>query len=368
MIDLSRIMQLGKQIVAEFSEKNVTFMAAGIAYNAFVSLAPILLVLLLAISVLGGGFEDRIVMVAQDSLPGPIADIVVEIFQGDSAASGVSVVGLIVLIWGSLKIFRGLDTAFSEIYETTKENSFTDQLIDALTVFMAIAVAIVATVGVTAAFAALSDTIPFIGVLTPLVLVGGLVIAFVPMYYRFPDVDVDWLHVLPGAVFAAVGWAVFQALFQVYLAATSGSSENFFGGVIVIVTWLYFSGLVLLLGAVINAVLGGYPSGEAGGVGRGAARDETTRESRYETVYEGTLTHDELDEYLKALQEDLTRRYEDMRPTASDEGASQRPQPTGEITVVEQSNFDGDKQIWEVSLRWQATTDESGGHPSATED
>ena len=328
MVDLSRIVQTGKQIATEFSEKNVTFMAAGIAYNAFLSLAPLLLVLLLAISAVGGGLEDRIIALAQGSLPGPIADVIVEIFQGDSAASGASVVGLVVLIWGSLKIFRGLDTAFSEIYETTEENSFVDQLIDALIVFIAIVVAIVATVGVTAVFATLSDTIPFIGVLTPVVLVGGLIIAFVPMYYRFPDTDVNWPHVLPGAVFAAIGWAIFQALFQVYLAATGGGSENFFGGVIVIVTWLYFSGLVLLLGAVINAVLGEYSSGEAGGVGRGAAKDETTRKPGYETLYEETLTRDELATYLKALREDLTGRYEEMRPTVSDDGVGQRPRPT----------------------------------------
>ena len=30
-----------------------------------------------------------------------------------------TVVGLVVLLWGTLKIFRGLDTAFSEIYGTT---------------------------------------------------------------------------------------------------------------------------------------------------------------------------------------------------------------------------------------------------------
>ena len=71
---------------------------------------------------------------------------------------------------------------------------------------------------------------------------------------------------------------------------------------------MYFSGLILLLGAVINAVLGGYASGAAGGVGQGAATDETTRTTGGETTYEETLTREESAKYLKALCEDLTGR------------------------------------------------------------
>lgn len=359
MVDLSRSIQTGRRVISEFSEKNVTFLAAGIAYNAFLSLAPILLVLLLTISLVGGGLEERITDLAQGSLPGPIADVIVEIFRDDSTSPGASIVGLVILIWGSLKIFRGLDTAFSEIYETTAENSFIDQLIDALIVLIAILTAIVATVGVTALFTMLSDTLPFIGILTPVILIGGLVIAFAPMYYRFPDANVDWPHVLPGAVFAAVGWAAFQALFQVYLAATGGGSENFFGGVIVIVTWLYFSGLVLLLGAVINAVLGGYSSGQAGGIGQAAMEDERPRGSQTETKYETVLSPDDVDEYLDALHKDLTTDSDSRPSTTRDGEIGQRPRPVSDIDVVERLSSEEDEQIWEVSLRWRTSSGES---------
>lgn len=354
------IVQTGKGIASEFSEKNVTFMAAGIAYNAFISLAPILLILLLIVSAVGGGLEERIIAIARNSLPRPIADVIAGVFQGDSASSGASVVGLLVLIWGTLKIFRGLDTAFSEIYETTGKNSFVDQVMDGLVVLVSVLVAIVATVGVTAAFAVLSDTLPYVGVLTPVVLVVGLVIAFLPMYYRFPDVDVDWKHVLPGVVFAAVGWAAFQALFQVYLSFTGGSSGSLFGGVIVIITWLYFSGLVLLLGAVINAVIGGYSSGKAGGVGQGA--------SSYETKREEVLDRDQLADYLRELREELTGHYEEMCPAIGAERTDRYPQPDDDIEVIEQSSRDGDEEKWTVAFRWRTTDDGSEGRSGSADD
>jgi membrane protein len=350
----SRLLQTGRQVVTEVSEKNVTFMAAGIAYNAFISLAPVLVLLLVVVSAVGSGLEERVVAVASGSLPGPIADVVVGVFEGEGTSAGASVVSLVVVVWGTLKVFRGLDTAFAEIYETAEGNSFADKLGDGFVVLVGMLVAVLATVGVTAAFASLAGTVPFVGLLTPLVLVTGLVLAFLPMYYRFPNADVDVRDVLPGVVFAAVGWAAFQALFQMYIGVAGGGSGNFFGGVIVVVTWLYFSGLVLLLGAVINAVVGGHASGKAGGVGRGA--------SGYETRRDESMDRDEFAAYLGELREQFTGHYEGMRPTAGENVRALR-RPTGDVEVVEQTTPEGDGQGWEVAFRWRSPDGDSDGAP-----
>ncbi|NHN47351.1 YihY/virulence factor BrkB family protein [Halostella sp. JP-L12] len=364
MVSLSGATATGKQVFNEFSQKNVTFMAAGIAYNAFISLAPLLLVVLFVVSVSGTGLEDRIIELSQQSLPGPIADAVSGILR-DNSGGGASAVGLLVLIWGTLKIFRGLDTAFSEIYETKTKNSFVDKLVDGIVVFVAMVVAILATVGVTAAFSRFSSVIPFVGYLTPLVLVVGLVLAFLPMYYRFPDTDVDWDHVWPGAAFAAVGWAAFQAVFQVYLSFTGGGSGDFFGSVIVIITWLYFSGLVLLLGAVINAVIGDHASEKAGGVGEGATGYETDREQ--------SLSPDEFGQYLWNLREEITPTGDAGRAGTPD-GTGRYRHPDGDVEVIEQSKGEDDGTKWEVAFRWrtdeppEGETDPADERAAATED
>jgi membrane protein len=364
MIGLSGIVDIGKRVASDFSEKNVTFMAAGIAYNAFVSLAPLLIILVLIVSVIGGDLERRLIAAAESGLPGPIAAVVTQILTTDSGAASASIVGVVVLLWGTLKIFRGLDTAFSEIYETVAENSFLDKLVDGLVVLVALIVSIVATVGASAVFARLADQIPSLGYLSPLVLVIGLVIAFFPMYYRFPDTALTWRDVIPGTVFAAVGWAAFQALFQVYLAFGGGGGVGgFFGGILVVVTWLYFSGLVLLLGAVLNAVIGGHSSGEPGGIGRGASGKVQSRKS---------LAGDELAGYLSELREELTGRYEGMVPAAErpntpqlrdvgepgerddeTDGAPAFGPLDGEVDVVEQFRTDGDEREQTVTLRWR---------------
>jgi len=349
MADSTGAVKTLQQIVADFRNKNVTFMAAGIAYNAFVSLAPLLLLLLFVTSVIGTELERRIVAFVRGALPGPIGDTFATVFQEGSGYASASVVGIVILLWGTLKIFRGLDTAFSEIYETEAENSLVDQLIDGTVALVALVLALVATVGATALFARFSGIIPYAGLLSPLIVVAGLVLAFTPMFYRFPDTDVQWRTVLPGVVFAAVGWALLQSLFQVYLTFSSGTAGDVFGGVLVVVTWLYFSGLVLLTGAVVNAVLGGHASGKAGGVGRAAAGYETTRED--------DLPPERFGNYLLGLRADVTDRAGATRPTVGDDGVERYPAPDGDVHVVEQTNRDGDTQQWAVSVRWETPLD-----------
>ena len=377
MVGASDVVEVGKRVVADVTEKNVTFMAAGIAYNAFVSLAPLLILLLFAISFVGGGLEARLLAVVERSLPGPIAGVVSGIFSEESGSASASVVGLVVILWGTLKIFRGLDTAFSEIYETEGRNSFADQVIDGVVVLVALGVAVLATVAVSTAFARFAAAVPYLGYLTPVVLVLGLVAAFLPMYYRFPDVDLGWRDVLPGAAFAAVGWAAFQSVFQVYLVFKGGGSGGFFGGVIVVVTWLYFSGLVLLLGAVINAVVGGHSTGSPGGVGRGAggaAGDAGEVDSRR------TLSRDEVATYLRDLRERVTGYREEVEPASTPThhdragsgvektqliGTVRRFRPTGspdeDVEVIERSSRNGDELERTVTIRWRnAEPDEDG--------
>jgi membrane protein len=83
-------------------------------------------------------------------------------------------------------------------------------------------------------------------------------VAFFPIYYVFPDVDVTAWEILPGVVVAAVGWALLQGLFQIYVAHSTAGGTDIVTGIMLLLTWLYFTGVVLLLGAVINAVRGGY--------------------------------------------------------------------------------------------------------------
>ena len=87
---------------------------------------------------------------------------------------------------------------------------------------------------------------------------AGLAAIFFPMYYLFPNADVTIREVLPGAVVAAISWASPKSLFEFYVATASQyQAYGVVDGVILLVTWLYFGGFVLLFGVVINVVAAG---------------------------------------------------------------------------------------------------------------
>lgn len=84
----------------------------------------------------------------------------------------------------------------------------------------------------------------------------GFAVVFSPLYYLFPRTDPAPLDVVPGAVVAAGTWTGFQGLFDAYVTAAPGAYDAL-GAVLLVLTWLYVSSLVLLVGAALNAVLSG---------------------------------------------------------------------------------------------------------------
>ncbi len=253
-----RLLAVVVAVVRVVRRKNITFMAGSIAYNAFVSLLPLLLILFLVVAAVGNDPLALYVVELTERYLTPNAQLLLASALTDrTGQAGLSAISVVTLLWGTLKIFRGLDTAFAELYASEAESTLLDQLRDGFVVLFAVLFAILAA-GVAGAAFALFPAVPYVGFLSPLVLVVGLSLAFLPMYYVFPDADVTVREVLPGTVVASVGWALLEALFQVYAAAASTYEVyGTIGAVLLLLTWLYFGGLVLMTGAAVNVVLAG---------------------------------------------------------------------------------------------------------------
>ena len=240
-----------RAILHEVRTEKLTFLAGSIAYHAFVSILPLLLLVLTVVertqnltlraSVLRI-MEAVLTRQASDVLQRGLAD----------ADTSVSILGVVFLVWGALRIFRGLDTAFSDIYETEAANTFLDQLGDGLLLLVTVALAIIA---VSLSWSALASVAggPLASVLRTTVTVVGLFVVLSPMYYIFPDTDVSVVEIVPGTTFAAVGLTLAHFLFTTFKAG--GTGGNLIASILVLLTWLYITSLVILLGVSINAVL-----------------------------------------------------------------------------------------------------------------
>ena len=75
------------------------------------------------------------------------------------------------------------------------------------------------------------------------------------IYYFAPDVEQEWSWLAPGTVFATLLWMAASLGFRYYVVRVTHYTETYgaLGGAMVLLLWFYLSGLVLLLGAVMNA-------------------------------------------------------------------------------------------------------------------
>ena len=88
------------------------------------------------------------------------------------------------------------------------------------------------------------------------ILFVGLLAAFATLLYLGPDVDLPkWEFLTPGSVVAVVLWLAASAGFAVYTATFASYNKTWgsLAAVIVMLTWLWITGMALLLGAEINA-------------------------------------------------------------------------------------------------------------------
>lgn len=239
-------------------DEQLTFLAAAIAYYAFVSLFPLaLLAVAVATAVGGEALANDVVAVAGETLTPASQEVLRTALVEREGRGGATIVGLVVLVWSALKVFRAIDRSFSAVYGRGLEEPLGEQLVEAAVGLAAVALAGAVAVAVTVAVSLLD--LPYGSLVGAAVTVVALGLVFFPLYYLFPHADVTVSEALPGSVFAAVSWAVLSLAFTLYTTeyATAYAVYGVVGGVLLLVTWLYLGALVLLVGASLNAVLAG---------------------------------------------------------------------------------------------------------------
>ncbi|OLN23017.1 hypothetical protein BTO30_06465 [Domibacillus antri] len=81
-----------------------------------------------------------------------------------------------------------------------------------------------------------------------------LIVFFSAFYKIVPNERRPFRFVLPGAIFAAIGWQIVSLLFGNYAAAVSYTKlYGQLSGIIVLVLWFYLTAVVILLGGLLNA-------------------------------------------------------------------------------------------------------------------
>jgi membrane protein len=261
--------ELLTRTIKEFVADDGLGLAAQLAYYFFFSLFPAILVgISLASFFPLEHFMDRIVATLGGVVPADVITIIQDQIRkiSEGQNGGILTFGLLVALWSSSAAMLGSIDALNGAYDIEearpwwKVRLLAVGLTLALAAFVLIAFALV-LLGPTAA-----DYIARLTGLGPVfawtwkILQWPVVLALVAigaglLYYFGPDAEQEWVWVSPGSVLTAVLWFVASLGFKFYVVNFGAYTETYgaIGGVMVLLLWFYISGLVMLLGAELNA-------------------------------------------------------------------------------------------------------------------
>ena len=264
-------LDVARRVKTEATEDDVSLLAGGVAFFALLALVPALV----ALVSLYGLFASEATVTEQvgkvlGAAPAEVQNLVEEQLRAivRTSASGVSlavVVGLIVALWSASSGMKHLIGAINLAYDEGETRGFVRVRAMSLGLTLGAVVFLVIAFGVIAVLpAALTKTglgvgaRIAVGVLRWLVLLVGMLVGLGVLYRYAPDrADPKWSWASPGAIFATVGFMVTSLLFSLYTANFGRYNETYgtLGAIVVVMLWLYFTALMVILGAELNAEL-----------------------------------------------------------------------------------------------------------------
>jgi len=310
----ARPLTVVRAVVDDVRDRDVSTLAASIAYYAFISVLPLLVLATVVARTVGGPSLRTIVVDLAGRYLLPVGrGVVDDALANTTGQGGITLVGLVLLLWSALKLFRGVDTAFARIYGTTPRR-FLGSVRAGVTILLAAGVGAFGGVALVGAVAVLR--LPAASVVAPLLFFSALFAALFPVYYVTPAVDLSPREALPGAFLGALGWTLLGTAFAFYaaVATTNGRFALYgvLGAVLLLVTWFYLAGLVLLVGATLNAVLGGRATAPNRQVQHPRDRDDLT------TAMTGDDTRRDAEPSPAPDIEDINERVEALRADLDD--------------------------------------------------
>jgi membrane protein len=263
---------VGKQVWKKSGEDNVSIVASGIAFNAFLAFIPFLTSVVLTYGLVASpGQVAGHIETLSELMPEDAADLVGSQLENMVETAGTTTgLGLLATLglslYGALRGANGIISGLNIIFNVEESRSFIIQTGVAIAITIGLILTfLLASAGITI-LGFLEDILPDIGGLVHDALRIGFWIAaaaavsvIVSMIYRLAPNrgDLEWRWLTPGSVLATATWLVATYAFGLYVQNFGNYQAVYgaLGAIIVFLVWLYLSAYILLLGAELNQVI-----------------------------------------------------------------------------------------------------------------
>ena len=262
--------EVGKAIWAD----NILTIAAAVAYNFFFSIFPLLLFAAPLLALVGN--KQQVFNWLLDRLSGNVPPAAYQMFAGVARdvvfapnAPGLVSIGAVLTAYSASNIFGSLMGALNIAYHVKNDRRpwWKQRLIQLGMVVVAGGLLTIAA-AVMLAGPNIVETVARVTHLNGLAKWGWMILqyplafaflvsAFWLIYYILPDFPQHKRQILVGAVVAAALWILATTLFRLYVVnfTTFNKAYGTVGGVLLLLTWMYYSMVVVLAGGELNAEL-----------------------------------------------------------------------------------------------------------------
>ncbi len=261
--------ELAKRVWQQMQEDKATALAAQLAYYFIFALFPALILTTQLISLLPydnlmGTVYGALGRVAPAETIKLIRDIIDNVREGQSG--GLIAFGTLATIWAASNGLQAVVDALNTAYAVKDTRGFFKSRLVAIGLTFALALMILISL-VLVLFGnvlggwlgdALGGWVEVVWNVLRFPLVLSLVtVGLGVIYYFAPDVKMEWRWVRFGSAFAAVMWVVISLIFSFYVSNFGSYNKTYgsLGAVMVLLLWLYLTGLVIVVGGEVNSEL-----------------------------------------------------------------------------------------------------------------
>ncbi|MEO7455700.1 MAG: YihY/virulence factor BrkB family protein [Gemmatimonadaceae bacterium] len=267
------VVPLVKKTVKEIGDDRIPSLAAETAYYFFFSLFPLLLFLTPLLGLVGNGQElmESLLSRLATTLPGDALSLLrktlTEILTS-SGGAGIMSIGALLAGWSGSNIFGSLMEALNVAYDVTESRPWWKRQVIRLTCLVLSGVIVLAATAILvdgeriASWAGGALNLGIAGVTWWMAIQSTLAILLlvalcVTIFKLLPCVSQRWWHVIIASVITTLLWVAATLVFRLYVQHFGSFNKTYgtIGGVIALLSWMYYTMLVVLSGGELASEL-----------------------------------------------------------------------------------------------------------------
>lgn len=271
-----RFILICADITNTYLAKNGPYLSAAIAYYALFSLIPLTLALMSILGTFFSGSEDRLSLAINTMIP-VSTDSVAETLQVLDRTKALSaILGFVGLLWISTTTFGAIRKGVNTIWGISQPRRFFHERLMDFSFTAGAGLLIVVPIALTAGVAVLGEftttlrtgspdndwlTAMLLNVISPFIS-----LTFFLFIYRYlPNTRLTFREIWPGALMVAIVFEGWKALFLWYNRAFPVYDTVYgpVGALVALLTWIYISANILLVGALVTSRHSAYLAGKA---------------------------------------------------------------------------------------------------------